>query len=209
MNRKIVATAFGAALAVTLAATLAAPANAEIDIDVYVAGNAGASVLMETGITAGASENLEIAPGFNLSAAVGADFGMFRVEGEGFFSNHWLDKTKDVGGNTDGTFRTTAGMLNAYFDVPMVVIHPFVGAGIGIASVNANDIEIGGSPVVDDSDLVLAYQLRAGLAFTALPLVDIILGYRYFRTQDLSMGNNVDIDGLEAHSIELGVRVSF
>lgn len=205
MNRKFAATAFGAALL----AACAAPANAEIDIDVYVAGNAGASLLMETGIKAGASENLEIAPGFNLSAAVGVDFGLVRLEGEGFFSNHWLDKTEDVGGNTDGTFRTTAGMANAYFDVPMVVIHPFIGAGIGIANVNANDIEIGGSPVVDDDDMVLAYQLRAGLAFTTLPLVDIILGYRYFRTADLSMGNNVDIDGLEAHSIELGVRVSF
>ncbi len=205
MKRKFVAAAFGAALF----AALTAPAKAEIDMDIYVAGNAGASLLMETGITAGSSENLEIAPGFNLSAAVGVDFGLVRLEGEGFFSNHWLDKTKDVGGNTDGVFRTTAGMANAYVDIPLVVINPFIGAGIGLANVDADDIEIGGSPVVDDNDLVLAYQLRAGLAFTALPLVDIILGYRYFRTGDLSMGGNVDIDGLEAHSVELGVRVSF
>lgn len=103
-------------------------------------------------------------------------------------------------------------MANVFVDIPLPVATPFVGAGIGYAEVKANDLEFGGVPLLNNSGSGLAYQLRAGVAFEIFSATDLTLGYRYFVTDDLDMSNStgsVEIDKLESHVFELGLRVSF
>jgi opacity protein-like surface antigen len=183
--------------------------------DVYVAAGAGGGILDNTDVDSiGTSFETEPFPGYALSGALGLDFGLLRVEGELFYNVYDLDTIKDAGINldADGSFKTLAGMGNVFLDVPLAVVTPFVGAGIGYADVKADNFQFNGTDLVDDSDTVMAWQLRAGIAFAVFPFTDMTIGYRYFVTDDLAMSNSlgdVDIEKLKSHILELGLRISF
>lgn len=134
--------------------------------DVYVAAGGGGAVLMDTVITEKATgttfETLPF-PGYALTGAVGLDFGLLRLEGEAFYNRYDLDTIKSAGIdlNSSGNFQILAGMANVFVDIPLPVVTPFVGAGIGYAEVKASDLEFGGVPLLNNSGSGLAYQLRA------------------------------------------------
>lgn len=193
--------------------------QARADADLYLAASAGAAVLEETDI---ADDSRAIAvettpvPGFLLSGAAGLDFGFVRIEGEGLFERHALDDFRTLGLEVaaDGEISTIAGMANVYVELPTPLgITPYIGGGVGYAEVSAHDIGVVGVDLVDDEDAVFAYQAKAGIAFTALPFVDLVLGYRFFATEDLNMtgesGGAVDLDGLRTHVGEITLRFSF
>ncbi len=207
-----------AVLGLALTLSLSPRAQAQFDIpDFYVAAGAGGAILEPFDIdelgTATTFETFPF-PGYALSGAAGLDFGLIRLEGEVFFNRYALNDF-EVGGvdnPADGSFDTLAGMANVFVDLPLAVVTPFVGGGVGYGDVNANDLEFGGVPLLDDSDSSFVYQLRAGFAFPLLPLTDMTLGYRYFVTEDLEMSNangKVELEALKSHIFELGLRFSF
>ena len=105
-------------------------------------------------------------------------------------------------------------MANALIDVPTGSnVRPFFGGGIGYADVSVDGMKRGGVESTDRGDGVLAYQLRAGVAFTVLPEAEIVLGYRYFATDNLhlngSEGDRVTVDNRASHIGELGIRIKF
>jgi opacity protein-like surface antigen len=212
MSRKVLPAVLGLAL---LAAS-GAGAKAQFGIpDVYIAAGAGGAVLQDTEIrSVGTTFETIPFPGYAVSGALGLDFGILRLEGEVFYNEYNLDTIKLAGidSDADGAFKTLAGMGNVFVDLPLAVVTPFVGAGIGYADVDAADFEFAGAPLVDDSDSGLAWQLRAGIAFSIFPMTDMTVGYRYFVTDDLKMSNSlgdVDVDKLKSHIFELGLRFSF
>jgi opacity protein-like surface antigen len=205
-----------AVLGLILLAASGSGAKAQFGLpDVYVAVGVGGAVLEDTDIRSPSDTfETEPFPGYALSGAVGLDFDLLRIEGEVFRNVYSLDNIKDAGVkiNAGGSFKTTAGMANVFVDIPLVVVTPFVGAGIGYAEVDADDIRYDGVDIVDDDDTVMAWQLRAGLAFGILPLTDMTIGYRYFVTDDLEMSSSagdVDVDKLKSHILEVGLRVTF
>jgi opacity protein-like surface antigen len=217
MKTRLLATAaLGAALGVSM------PAEAE---GLYVGAFGGVSILEDSDLTvdnAGLSYDVEVDSdtGWALGGALGYafDFGL-RTEAELAYRRNDLDKfhvtnplpsTVSVDGDT-----TALSILgNVWYDIPVsFALRPYVGAGIGMASVGVNDAESAVADVIDDSDWVLAYQLGAGLAYALSAGWDVTAEYRYFRTEDATLG----LEGLPGdaeyeyrdHSVVLGVRYSF
>ncbi len=202
-----------AALGLILLVASGAGAKAQLTLpDFYIAAGAGGTILEDTDVRSPALDfETELFPGYAFNGALGLDFGLLRVEGEVFHSVYSIDNIKSAGVdvNAEGSFKTWAGMGNIFIDFPLVVVTPFIGAGIGRAKVDADDIRVRGADIVDDDDTVTAWQARAGIAFGILPLTDMTIGYRYFVADDLNLENDVDIDKQKSHVAELGLRVTF
>lgn len=107
-------------------------------------------------------------------------------------------------------------MVNGYWDLlPNQPFSPFIGGGVGFATVAAT-FEDDGAYYYDgyyyyyydsEEDIVLAYQLMAGLSFAVNPRLKVDLQYRYFATDD------PDFDGVEieykTHNGLIGLRYLF
>lgn len=179
--------------------------------------------------------NFQVAPGtitsdfddgYGLGVAYGKRFGTqgmtrWRVEGELSYRNNDIDTHSLNGGaalpGSDGELSSTALMANAVveFGDPSSVM-PYLGGGIGLAQVNANDFGVTPIPnVLDDDDTVLAYQLIAGLGWELSPGMELFAEYRWFATEDADVTTSA-ATGSVATSIEyqtnnvlLGARWTF
>jgi opacity protein-like surface antigen len=108
---------------------------------------------------------------------------------------------------------STAIMFNGYYDIKTSSsVTPYLGAGIGFASVSIKDLKIDGTKVADDDDIVFAYQIGAGIVFDINPNTKLDLGYKYFATTDPSYS---DVEGFpfdyqySSHNLTVGLRFSF
>ena len=109
----------------------------------------------------------------------------------------------------DYSFSMVSLMGNAFFDIPTgLPLRPYVGAGIGFGIAGASE-DLFDS---DDSDLVGAFQLMAGLGYDISPRATLTLGYRYFTTSDpdfvLAPGQFFETE-FTSHDIQLGARFRF
>ncbi len=89
---------------------------------------------------------------------------------------------------------------------------PYLGLGIGLASVDVDGVQPIGGSVLDDSDSVFAYQGIAGLGYSLSGRTQLFADYRYFATADTSLSTrtNVSVDGDYAdHTLLFGLRFSF
>lgn len=155
----------------------------------------------------GAGDNaLEFDAGYIVNGAVGLDADMYRVEGAvGYQHNGVAKYDGDPPMSDDEKISILSFMANGYVDIPMngAGVEPYVMAGIGVASVGADN------GIVEDSDTVLAYQFGAGVAIDASPNIAVDLGYRYFMASDATFDDidpNVDYT-ISSHNILAGVRV--
>jgi len=171
-------------------------------------------------------DEVEFDTGFNVGLAAGYDFGMARLEGEVAYRQNDLDKIEinfapgDVETfSLDGDVSALSFMLNGYLDIETgSPITPYLGAGLGVANVSANDVKIkdpdfGNVKFVDDDDTVFAYQFSAGIAFALNEALALDLGYRYFATSDPEFDTAIGWGGFESeyksHNVSLGLRMSF
>ena len=104
--------------------------------------------------------------------AFGAKIDFLRTELElGWNKN--LSKTYSDG-VYKGSFKTKTALLNAYYDIfTKGGLTPYVGAGIGLAHLNAKMGEDGGS------NNALAWQVGAGVAYNLTNNLALDIGYRY------------------------------
>jgi outer membrane protein OmpA-like peptidoglycan-associated protein len=101
----------------------------------------------------------------------------FRLEGEASYRSNDLEDVP----STEAT--ALAGMLNGYIDFNRGgKWQPYIGAGVGYAKV---ELEDSGSSL-DDSGV--AYQGMAGVGIVLGPRTTLDIGYKYFRVNDLSLG---------------------
>ena len=127
-------------------------------------------------------------------------------------------RTADVGsitGVSSGTGEISVGsaMGNATYsfrsESPFT---PYLGLGIGLASVEFDNVQPVGGSVLNDSDAVFAYQGIVGLGYRLSERVQLFTDYRYFATVDagLSTRANRSVEGEYAdHTLLVGLRFSF
>ncbi len=176
--------------------------------EMYYSGNMGIVSAADSDISDGSdSGELSFDDGFAITGAVGYTLGYAaRVELEMGYRANDVDKITLDGygsGSIDGDMTTISLMGNAYYDFASVGrFTPFIGAGIGLANIEA-EFDLAGN----EDDTVFAYQLAAGGSFAVSENLNIDLQYRYFGTE------NPDFDGLEAeyntHNLIFGLRFNF
>jgi len=168
----------------------------------------------------------------------------FDITGEYRGDSTFLAQDRYPGGNgtfsrasndQDGTFfpgtneytadiQSWVGLANAYVDLPTVLcITPWVGAGIGLASISVNglkDVNVPNNSVsygADHSETNFAWAVYGGLSYDVNPSVTLDLSYRYLGLGDARSGrvtaydgsssySSLDINNIHSHDIMLGVR---
>jgi opacity protein-like surface antigen len=182
----------------------------------YVSGMAGATFLNDQD-SSGSGLNFTTHPdtGYNISGALGRYVtNNIRVEGEigyrraemGLVTN---GPTLQGGGNS----HATSFMANAYYEFPLGRgWKPYVGGGIGFADVSLDHVTQSGSKLVDDSDVVFAYQGGGGIGYEIDPRNTIFVDYRYFGTADPSFraNNGTQVTSeFGSQNLSLGWRYKF
>ncbi len=124
-----------------------------------------------------------------------------------------------------GSLTSSRLMANLYIEFPIALfgsVRPYAGWGRGVSAVHARytpeDCYFGvcspaGDDIVDDGDVVLAEQYMAGLTVaSAAANLEYYFGYRRFETDDLKFRTVDNLvfhqDGLESHTVFIGVRLS-
>lgn len=171
--------------------------------------------------------------GFLLNAQLGYRFDLFRVEAEFSFMNNAVDQAGSGGAvsSSSGNIGLRAYMANIYHDFQISdwLWQPYVGAGIGIyqSEINSMYPDFFGTipdpffqrvPLNTTSDMPLAYQFRVGASRPVGQRTELLIGYRYFRGEELEFGAapfataaapTFHPDGADIHSLEAGLRVRF
>lgn len=155
------------------------------------------------------------------SAVLGWDFepgnpvGEGRMELEYTHRSNQLDRVRFVEGSFKGGGRVTADSLLLNF---FGVLHgnslwsPYVGVGIGAASIEASGLKVTGQPLSRGSAVVFAYQAGAGIDAALTDHLNLDLGYRLFSSSRPGFteanGQKVTMDYL-SHSVVVGLRFGF
>jgi opacity protein-like surface antigen len=165
--------------------------------------------------------SLKFDPALLGSAALGWDFepgnpvGEGRIELEYTRRSNPLKQAKFVEGSFTGSGNMTADslLLNLFG-----VIHdksrvsPYAGVGIGVARIEASNLQVTGEPMSSGSAVVLAYQLGAGFDYALTDRLNLDLGYRYFSCARPKFtevnGRKFEMDYI-SHSALLGLRFGF
>lgn len=109
-------------------------------------------------------------------------------------------------------------MGNVYYDFDLGSgWKPYVGGGLGVASISLESKSAAGRTLADDKDTVFAYQAGGGVGYefaaSADHAITVSLDWRYFRTADQTF--NGEVTGAEfdteigGHEISLGLRYGF
>ena len=117
-----------------------------------------------------------------------------------------------------GDFSMLAFMANVDYDFDTGSRWvPYVGGGLGVATISVDTETDTGTPTADSSDIVFAYQVGAGLGYE-FPLeagrsITVSLDWRYFATQDPTFtgqvtGGQFDV-GISGHDIGIGLIYGF
>lgn len=226
MRNLICATALGMAMLVA--------GNASADQNWYIGGEGGLTFNSKSGLT-GLGSNMDgdvsFKDGYVFGGVLGYDFGGFRLEGE-VAQRHNKAKAFNIvndGGigddldespmsgaynATGGKAKVTSGMANAYLDFGKDwVVHPYIGAGIGIAGFKFSDMSVGPAVFVQGNNTVMAYQGIAGLRWAISNAVDLVADYRYFATGHVNVGDGrdygVSVDKYRSHTVMLGLHYKF
>jgi opacity protein-like surface antigen len=188
----------------------------------YVGAFLGGNALMNAKSSDDLGEfNLTFNPALQGSAVLGWDFepgnsvGEGRVELEYTRRSNPLDKVKFAEGSFKGGGNVIADslLLNVFG-----VVHdtgrwsPYAGAGIGAARIEASDLKVTGQPLSNDSAVVFAYQLGAGVDVALTDHLNLDLGYRFFsstRPAFTEAAGHIFKMDYTSHSAVLGLRVGF
>lgn len=209
----------------------------------YVVGRQGLSVTDKTRFSSGGgatSFETTYDLGRQMGLGVGYSFGPVlgpvspRIELEGSFGNPEVRSQKVVQGGVNispgktdsfGSIRSYNGLANVFLDVDlgrtamgqnnawMARISPFVGAGVGLSSVNLRKQGISATGVaMDSTDTRLTWQISAGVSYKVFDQTQLEIGYRHQRTGGLSFtarDGTVSKTDLVTNLVTVGIRRSF
>lgn len=200
---------------------------------VYFDLRAGGSLLQDAdnegpGLTSGITVESEFDLGFVVEGAVGwehesgfrgelalgyqqYDVDTLTITQDGGIGNFFgvgdLDGISTGGGGDVGVFTF---MANGYYALNLDKFRPYVGVGVGGARVSA-DVSALGVKLVDDDDVVFAYQGIAGLEYRFSDSVSFGARYAYFATEDPTLKDTLGVEfdsEVRSHSIMATIRIS-
>lgn len=168
-------------------------------------------------VTNSSTVEVDFDSGLSTSLLLGLDLGGserfgWSAEVEGLYASFSLSE-RDLAffpGVNDGDVSATAWMGNIMLDfhfTPATAV--YVGGGVGFAASIEYETFNTGSITQLDNDGV-AGQFKAGLKFNLGDQYDVMLGYRYFKADDIDVfdqsGGDTHAIGFETHTIELNMR---
>ena len=148
---------------------------------------------------ADANTTMEADSGLATGIVIGRSFNNFRLEGELAYQKNditsvtldsvsYMGYTENIGYKTsdvDGDISSTALLVNGYYDFKNNSnVTPFIGAGLGLAKLDASALRIENIYYDSDSDIVPAAQLSLGANVEITEVVSLDFKYRYFFTAD-------------------------
>lgn len=207
-----------AASTIALAAVAGSPALAQ-DQGPYVAFGGGYNIAPESHLDAsGGAPNgdVEFDDGWAAMLAGGYAWGNgLRTELEMSYRDNSVDSINTPGATGgDGSVNALAFMANALYEFDFGIgLKPYLGAGIGIARVEAESWANSATGITDDGDTSWAWQGIAGAAYGVSDNVDLTLDYRYFNAPDIQLAASPAVGGYEpeyeSHTIMVGLRYTF
>ncbi|MFN3387428.1 MAG: OmpA family protein [Allosphingosinicella sp.] len=220
------------AIAMALSSTLLATPAIARDGAWYVGGEFGGMIVEDTRLDIGVTDNaltLNHEYGYDGGLFVGYDLGGFRLEGEVSYKKADLESFQSnfpgalpgdapgqiardfAGGSTSSLSFMLNGMLDFGDDDG---ISGFVGGGVGMARVKANNQRVfaNTAPFLDDSDSRFAWQVFAGVRQAISDNMDITVKYRFFNVDNLRYVafNGQETDArFRSHSLLGGITFNF
>ena len=178
---------------------------------VYVGGNIGLSILHDSDLTEpGTILETEFDPGFDVNGIIGfyaAD--QVRVEAELAYRSNDVDSLHSAGTDIAGVGEASALSLlaNVFYDIKTgSAVTPYLGGGIGFATIEFKDITGGGIMTGSADDTVFAYQLGFGIGYEINENTTLDIGYRYFATTNPNL-NETDAEYASSNFM-IGIRVA-
>lgn len=150
---------------------------------------------------------LEVQSGLGFNHAIGYKFEQsWSTELEFSFMTGDFDVGHGGGSSTgpiDGDFDTKSILLNViyFFDISEYY-SPYVGYGIGVSFQEAR---LDGH--LDGEDKNIAYQFKMGVDFELSSKLGLLIGYRFFTTDDPDFG--FFTGEITSHSLEAGIKYYF
>ncbi len=187
----------------------------------YFSGFIGTSVARDTTISGfdvntPYSDRVTFNPGIFVGGTGGFDFGFLRLEGELSYRHANIDTITENSApfpNVDGNLGVFATMFNVFFDLHNASpVTPYVGGGIGLATLHLSDTTSGNTLLYEDSnDTVFASQVGAGMDIAMNRHFSLDLGYRYFMTEKAHLGGSAISSDLrfESHNALVGFKMKF
>ena len=116
-------------------------------------------------------------------------------------------------GDVDGDVNAWGFMANAKYTFNRTgEVRPFVLAGLGMAKVSADNINVAGVSLTDDSDTVVAYQAGVGVSYQFSPTMSVDASYRLFQTADPTLNDSAGSPfdtSYTSHSFLVGMTFGF
>lgn len=180
---------FAGFLGLALAATLSPVAAQTLPGNLYVSVLGGVQLFSDN---KNGNVDIEFDTGFVVGGLVGIRFAGLRAEAELDYQETEANDVVDV-----EIFRYTAGL---YYDIPVLPlpITPYVGGGLGLASIEASN---GGN---DETNFTWHGEIGGSLDLG--PNIAIVPAYRYEWIDNEGL---VSDDPVRAHAFRMGVRWSF
>ncbi|MDP3316142.1 MAG: outer membrane beta-barrel protein [Devosia sp.] len=154
--------------------------------------------------------------GYSIDGSLGYDFGNgLSIEGQvGYLNGDASGVTYDgVDADVDGSASITYAMVNGWYGFDLGGISPFIGGGVGVASL-AVVAFFPALPTasIDDSAVTWAAQVGAGVSFALTEDISLTGRYRYLTTGEVSL-TDVDLDentgSASASILDIGLKVAF
>ena len=162
------------------------------------------------------SANLGMDSGVSLAGAIGFRFeDGWRPEFEVNYHRNRIDTIDNSHAATSPHTAATAAMVNLLYDVPYHPfsprIAPYIGAGVGVAHFDYEEVSPFGNTTLSSSDVGAAFQGIVGVAYNLTNRVALTGDYRYFRTSQgrfqTGDGRHVSAD-FEAQSVMVGLQLT-
>lgn len=213
-------------IAVFSAFAFLASVQAEAADNYYVSGHVGGSWFGGSESTGGGlSIENDFDMGYALAGAIGYRFGNgFRAEGEISYRQADIDTFNSVsaGGTSitlgdglagDGDVSAFGFMANGAYDFNTGnAFTPYLMGGLGFANVSVNNAKVVNVLLADDSDVVFAYQIGAGVSYRFSDKMSVDASYRFMGTADPkftdSAGGEFESE-LTTHTVMIGLRYDF
>ncbi len=175
----------------------------------YAGLTVGLAYLNDSSLKGSKSGDLSYDDGEAYSYAHGLDFGCVRIEGEIGYQKNDFDTFEPGGVAGNGDLSILSLLANGYYycEIGQSSVVPILSAGVGAANVEYEDV----TDEFSEDDIVLAYQVGAGLGVKVSESVTLNAMYRYFSTQDASFkeaDDDVEID-ISSHNVLFGLKVNF